>query len=123
MLWQYTFGRKGQKGYSQASKLLTLVPESETMHSQWTNERLAIFSTSGLREFVQTGYGTFSATEAFERGAPWSKKHVADRLTFDLQPSHLTYRWEVTTNGNTEPYSEFELDRATAPATASTQSN
>lgn len=121
MVWNYTFGTKGLKHYSQPSKTIGLDPQSEKMTSQWKGEPLQTFATVHLKDFTQSGSGTFEACEDYTTHSLFSSKHGTSCITYELQSNHLSYTWKVTKDGKTSVYSEFVFDRVrTAPAPSAT---
>jgi hypothetical protein len=116
MVWDYTFGQKGQAGYERSSKVVVLKPHDEVMLMQWKGYAKGKFTTSGLEAFARAGYGKFTASPS------WEKSTTATQGTFELQANEMTYLWEETTNDKTKVSSEFSFHRV-SDASASTQNS
>jgi hypothetical protein len=113
MIWDYTFGQKGQAGYERISKMVVLKPHDEIMLMQWKGSPKEKYTTSGLEAFASAGYGKFTVS-------PESDKSTQG--TFELQTNEMTYVWVETTNGKTKVWSEFSFNRV-SDASASTQNS
>ena len=115
MIWDYTFGQKGQPRYERSYKVVVLKPHDEVMLMHWKGDGKGKFTTSGLEAFARAGYGKFTASPGWE-------KPTTTQGTFELQANELTYRWEEASNGKTKVSSEFSFHRV-SDASASTQNS
>lgn len=112
MLWDYTFGRPGQKGFDRASKVVTLSPAKSTMRTHWWGYRELTFETTGLVEFASKGIGTFSACAPLGERNFWGRKtDAASCVTFTVEACKFAYVWRTTRNGITSVWSQFEFNR------------
>ena len=120
MLWEYTFGLKGQSRYHTTSKLFSLEPLSESMISQWLGEQKVVFTTTGLHDFARSGYGTFEGSTSYTKSELFRfSKHGIMRITIELSQYKLSYTWDVTMDGKTTIYSKFVFDRVAPQTNAS----
>jgi hypothetical protein len=117
MSWNYVFGRPGEKGYSHATRFVTLKPEEAHMWMHFDKDPDVEYETTGLDEFAKTGLGEFTAVIAYKKRHLFSPaESVANRCVFDLHSNTLTYTWDVTAHGTSRIYSKFDLTRDASTA-------
>jgi hypothetical protein len=76
------------------------------MISHWKHKGKVYYATTHLDTFAEKGFGTFFALEASR-----SRPIGSNRCAFDLEPTTLSYLWEVADGDNFKLYSKFEFKR------------
>jgi hypothetical protein len=95
----YTYGKKGEKGFDQSSRTFSFGPKLSEVTSQWQHDSKEIYQATGLEKFAETGYGMFVVSDSVPRPGPDGKKRLY-RCTFHLDPNNLSYEWEASLDGN-----------------------
>lgn len=117
MQWDYTFGHPGERYYGHATKWFLFSQLDSRMRMHFDGEFEWLFDTPDLAKFMQTGMGTLTAVEHFERRNYWHVKvdHML-RMTMTLQGETLSYVWETIEGKKTKLYSEVALKRVVGPS-------
>jgi len=110
MRWEYTYGIKGQKGFDRATRFVALAPAKGEITMQWKYQEKQSYKASGLDQFAETAFGTFSGTYLDK------DQRLAYHGIFDLEPTSFTYKWLTTADGkNYRMYGLIKLTREGAP--------
>jgi hypothetical protein len=106
----YSYGVKGEKGFSHRTRQITLNPAKAEMTSHWSNEDKEQWKAIGLDGFAATGLGTFTVTL---KRTEYGTETVYEGL-FHLEKDFFRYEWKRSSAG--EPsglFSAFSLMRET----------
>jgi hypothetical protein len=119
MVWDYSFGVAGQKGYEAVRKYIVFSPTESKMLMHFDREPETLYDVPGLAAFTQAGLGTLVASETYKKSNYWHvKRPVTATVTFQLQLDTLSYRWDTADRGKTSLYSEFNFTRVPDVAAA-----
>src|SRR5258708_6671794 len=90
MRFDYTYAKKGEKGYDRLTRFVTLLPDSSEVILQWKGDRKEVWQAKGLREFAATGFGAFSIS----RDIPQLGVSISYHGIFKLDNNAFSYQWE-----------------------------
>jgi hypothetical protein len=97
------------------SRFLNLDPSKEIVTMQWKGSPKDRCAASGLKKFVQTGLGDFSAichSKTDRLYDPMTGQLGTNRITLHLGIDTLDYEWALSTDGKIyKVYSKFSFKR------------
>lgn len=106
----YTYSKKGMKGYDHTVRYMMIDPAAATVRLNWKHDSKEFYKAKGLEEFVKAGYGTFTF-EGTDAGAAYRQL----RCTMTLTKDTFRYLWEQSIDGG--PYDRratWEMKRGLA---------
>ena len=93
IICNYSYGKKGEKGFNHRSHRITLNPLKSEMTSRWDNEDTERLKTSGLDGFAATGLGIFTAAFTVASNPMISSSELTSECLFRLDKDSFSYEW------------------------------
>jgi hypothetical protein len=114
IICNYTYGKKGEKGFDHRSLRITLNPLKSEMTLLWNNEDTNHLKTSGLDSFAATGLGTFTGAFTAASNQMISASETTYEVLFHLEKDSYNYEWRSGRKGQALVLeSVFSLKRET----------
>jgi hypothetical protein len=109
----YVYSKKGEKDYQHLVRFMAIDPVKGTVTLNWEHDDKEHYKTTGLDEFMKTGYGTFGFSIVM---LPENGVTIVDSCTLQLTANTLSYTWGESWN---EPTSQttgaWKLSRVLPP--------
>jgi hypothetical protein len=93
--FDYSYGHKGEKDYSEQIRFLVLDPAKGEVTLNWQHDSKEHYTARELDEFVKTGYGALE----FSNSEKMNGITMAFRCALTLTQDTLSYFWEESRNG------------------------